>query len=180
MRAHLRSFSIVLLGGLALASAVACSSDPASSGGDAGSPVGEDGGDTSTEVDRPEERTDAGSGATFTDLYRDFFGPTGQASCAGDGLCHGSPEKAGAKGSSGFVCATEKAACWTSMTTGASALVTAADATSPSTSALVLSIRHRRPDGGVVGNMPKRPLYVFSVASMQRITTWIAAGAKND
>jgi hypothetical protein len=171
---------MVLLGGLALASAVACSSsDPASSGSDSGT-GGADVGDASTDVDRPEERADAGSGATFTDLYRDFFGPTGQASCAGDGLCHGSPEKAGAKGSSGFVCGIEKTACWTSMTTGASALVTSADATNPSTSTLVLTLRHRRPDGAVIGNMPKRPLYVFSVASMQRITAWIAAGARND
>lgn len=180
MRSSLHLIGVVLAASTTLLSAVACGGDEATptptSPIDAGTAAEED---ASTEVDRPEEREDAGTGATFTDLYRDLFGPTGKASCAGDGLCHGAPEKAGAKGSSGFVCS-DATTCWTTLTTGGSALVTASDASSPTTSALYLTLRHRRDDGSIVGNMPKRPLYVFSSASMDRVTTWIRNGAKND
>src|SRR5579864_3724850 len=47
---------------------------------------------------------DAGMGTTFTDLHRDFFGPSGAASCAGNGTCHGDASQMGAKSSGGYVC----------------------------------------------------------------------------
>jgi hypothetical protein len=91
-----RSFVLAALAASMLSVAVACSGDddtgttpPADGGASSSSSSSSSSGDVedSGPVDRPEEREDAGSGATFTDLYRDFFGPTGKASCAGDGLC---------------------------------------------------------------------------------------------
>ncbi len=45
-----------------------------------------------------------GTGITFTDLYRDFFGPTGAAKCAGNGMCHGAADQPGAMASGGYIC----------------------------------------------------------------------------
>ncbi len=45
-----------------------------------------------------------GTGTTFTDLYRDFFGPTGAAKCAGNGMCHGAADQAGAVATGGYIC----------------------------------------------------------------------------
>lgn len=125
----------------------------------------------------PEDLLDAGTGATWTDLYRDLFGPTGGASCAGDGLCHGSADQAGAV-ASGFVCDSQ-AGCRASML-GNSGLVKSADFTAPQQSFLATIVRRRRSDGSLLGSMPKRPAYVFSRASMERIQTWIQNGAPDD
>ena len=179
MRMRVNAFLLSCLLVAAAAAAGACSDNATVPATDAGSVAEEDAG-ADVEIDRPEEREDAGTGSTFTDLYRDFFGPTGKASCSGDGLCHGASTAAGAKGSGGFVCGSDATACWTSMTSGRSALVTTADAADPTKSALYLTIRHRRTDGSLAGSMPKRPLYVFSTASMQRIAAWVQAGAPND
>ncbi len=185
-----RTFVLAALAASTLAVAVACSGSdapietPANDGGAASTSSTSSSGDVEEDagpVDRYEEREDQGTGVTFSDLYRDFLGPTGKASCAGsDGLCHGGPEKAGALGSSGFVCGADKDACYAAMT-GKASLVTSQDATEPTKSTLYLVVRHRRPDGSLVGNMPKRPVtYVFSTASMERIATWIKNGANND
>lgn len=135
--------------------------------------------DAAPDGDRPEDRADAGTGTRWTDLYRDFFAPAAPASCAGDGLCHGSMDKAGARGSGGFICPTQDG-CWASMTGPDAGLVTPSDTTDPANSALLLTLRHRREDGSVAGTMPKRPVYVFSTASIERIATWIQNGAPND
>lgn len=178
---RVNAFLLASLVGAAAMAAAACSDNATVPVTDAGTmQAEEEDAGADVEIDRPEEREDAGSGSTFTDLYRDFFGPTGKATCAGDGLCHGTSAAAGAKGSGGFVCAADATACWTSMTSGRSALVTTADAADPTKSTLYLTLRHRRVDGSLAGSMPKRPLYVFSTASMQRIAAWIQAGAKND
>lgn len=162
--------------------ALVASAASACSGGDAPSSTADAGSTSSSgdaSVDRPEERVDAGSGSTWTDLYRDFFGPTGAASCAGDGNCHGTRDTQGALGSQGYVCA-DKDGCWASMTAASPGLVTTADATDPTKSTLYVTLRHRRSDGSLAGSMPQRPSYVFSVASMDRIASWIQRGAKND
>ncbi len=180
-----RSVLLACLASSTIIASVACSGgdDTPSTPADAGSSSGssgatDDAGDGA--VAKPEEAIDSGSGTTWTDLYRDLFGPTGQASCAGDGLCHGSASQAGARGSNGFVCA-DKDACYASMTAASPGLVTSTDTTDPTKSVLYLTLRHRRTDGSVTGSMPKRPFsYVFSTASMARIATWIQSGAKND
>lgn len=116
--------------------------------------------------------TSEGTGVTFTDLYRDFFGPTGKATCAGDGSCHGGEAEPGAL-ASGFICNADKARCQATM---AQELVGTSGLANPKASFLYAILR--KSSGG---RMPKRPeSYVFSDASLERIQTWIANGAKND
>lgn len=116
-----------------------------------------------------------GSGHSFDELYADYFGNPARASCAGSGSCHGADNQRGAQDSS-FVCpAGDKDACYTSLVSRAADLVNAGD---PTTSVLLTKVL-RRADG-TGGNMPQSPGYAFTVTDLQRISDWIAAGAKND
>jgi hypothetical protein len=114
---------------------------------------------------------DSGSGITWTDLYRDFFGPTSVASCKGNGTCHGTA----AEGGGGvWVCGDTQLSCYTGMTATAAALI---DTKNPASSTL-LGVGLRSASGG---NMPLTPAsYVFSDASIKRISAWMAAGAQNN
>ena len=125
---------------------------------------------------------DAGSGTTFTDLYRDFFGPTGAASCAGNGTCHGDANQSGARSSGGYVCGASKDDCRASMLAmGTGPLVDPSkDPTNPELSGLVQELRRRKTDGTVVGLMPKSPACVFEQPAIDRIQAWIKNGAPND
>ena len=127
----------------------------------------------------PEDLVDAGAGTTWTDLYRDLFGPTGQASCAGNATCHGAADQAGAHGSFGYVCATRDG-CRESMLSLATGLVQAQDFDAPAESGLVAALRRRSARGTVVGTMPRTAPYVFSHDSIARIETWISHGAPAD
>jgi hypothetical protein len=110
-------------------------------------------------------RIDSGTGTTFTDLYRDLFGPTGAASCSGSGgSCHGTPAPPG-----GFACGPNKSDCRTSV----AALARGADFKS---SALFAILRKSNGDG----RMPKSSAYAFDGTTMDRIGAWVAAGAKDD
>jgi hypothetical protein len=126
----------------------------------------------------PEDSVDAGSGITWTDLYRDLFGPSGQASCAGDGGCHGAAESSGSV-PSGFVCAS-KGDCRASILSADSSLVLPGDSSAPARSQLVATLRRRSATGGIIGLMPKSPAYVFSHDSINRIEAWIRNGAPDD
>ncbi len=113
---------------------------------------------------------DAGSGITWTDLYRDFFGrPAPGPGCKGTGACHGS---AGVGGGGTWVCGDTKESCWQGITAVSAGLL---DTKAPENSALLLTIRTK--DGG---SMPKNPRYVFSDESVKRIRDWMAAGAQNN
>ncbi len=59
----------------------------------------------------------SGGGATYTDLYADFFGPCGQGSCSGQSGCHDNATETGAL-TSGFVCGGTQKSCWEGMTMG--------------------------------------------------------------
>ncbi|AKU95388.1 hypothetical protein AKJ09_02052 [Labilithrix luteola] len=127
----------------------------------------------------PEEQVDAGSGTTWTDLYRDFFGPTGAASCSSSGTCHGDPAAAGTTKSAGYLCA-DKDGCRQSMLSDTTALIQTRDFSAPEGSTLVRILWQRKTNGTLTGSMPKTPRYVFSRASLERIQTWIGNGAPND
>lgn len=118
----------------------------------------------------------SGSGTTFTDLYRDVFGPTGGASCAKFGTCHGAADQTGAQVSRGFVCDSQ-AGCRATMFTANPPLVKPADFPSPQTSLLIQTLRHRTADGTLVGIMPDQPKCVLSQDAIARIQTWISGGA---
>jgi len=119
----------------------------------------------------PEDLVDAGSGSTWTDLYRDLFGPTGAASCTGNATCHGT-DQGGAK-SSGFTCADPKGCRQSLVDVGQ---IRTRDTTAPGKSLLVLTLRHRADSGNIVGIMPKTPPFVFPRSAMDRVKAWIAAG----
>jgi hypothetical protein len=110
------------------------------------------------------------TGHTFTSLYNDYFAPTGAASCAGDGLCHGGASEPGAL-STAFVC-TDKATCFSTLGAKVSGLVVG----EPRKTGLYTVLRQA---GG--GSMPKRPAgVVFQPSDLKRIEDWLAAGSPDD
>jgi len=115
-----------------------------------------------------------GSGATWTDLYRDFFGPNNQpGSCSFRANCHGTTLRGG------LLCGADKDACYASMTRD---LTPPEKKDTPDTAALFSIIRMRSPvDGSLIGIMPQEPNdCAFSDVSVKRIKAWIAKGAPND
>ena len=114
-----------------------------------------------------------GDGSRFTDLYRDFFGPTGLADCSASSMCHVS----GGKGAlnSGYICSPDQVACWTTMTRS---IVPEGGSRTPEMTTLYLALRKAPPLVG--GPMPKSSSFAFCPHDMQRIADWIAAGAPND
>ncbi len=117
----------------------------------------------------------SGSGATWKDLYADFFGPSGRAGCAGAGnACHAEGSATGAARSS-FVCANESS-CRESLL-GKSNLVQSKDSAKPEYAFLIGVLRKKKPDGSVGGTQPTSPLFVFHANSIDRIKTWIGNGA---
>ncbi len=121
---------------------------------------------------------DAGSGDGWSDLYRDYFGPTAVSSCAGTtGACHGGADGLGAA-ASGFICAGGVSGCYTGITGPGAGLVTVGDTKDdPTTSGLYAVLRKEC----IGGQMPKEPAtFAFSPADLKRITAWIGAGAPNN
>lgn len=139
----------------------------------------------------------SGAGHRWQDLYACYFGPTGKASCAAQGVCHGAPDQAGAQFST-FVCGPSKDACWQGMT---SSIVPPKGATDGTKTALYFSLR--RQDGTATpatDNMPCNPVtmpaadggsnvtcslsaganYVFTSDDLARIVAWIQEGAQDN
>jgi hypothetical protein len=149
---------------------------------------------------------EAGSGGvTWTSLYGDFFGPTGQASCTSQSVCHGAANQAGAE-VSGFVCGPTKEACWQGMTQGIAAdaggffcpivcvgTCTQTGSACPSTPAdqsLYQDIHKAEGGSGQLNNMPcggntqtcpaSGASYTFTSDDLTRISTWIQQGAQDN
>ncbi|MDF2695185.1 MAG: hypothetical protein K0S65_3568 [Labilithrix sp.] len=121
-----------------------------------------------------------GTGTTWSDLYNDVFGPTGEpGSCSFRGNCHGSADAAGARSGAGIECF-DRAGCRQSFLD--KNLVSPDDAAAPEESGLLLGLlRYRRADGSTVGFMPQEPAnFYFPDSCLERIKTWIAGGAKDD
>ena len=119
--------------------------------------------------------------ATWTALFGDYFGPTGRASCAGDGSCHGDSGQQGAKSSGNYVCGADKDACRNSLLSTDTGLIQIPrDQDKPENSGLVQELRRRASDGSVTGLMPKRPQCIFEPGAIGRIELWIKNGAPND
>jgi hypothetical protein len=117
---------------------------------------------------------DASGGTAFSDLYRDFFGTTGAASCAGTpGGCHGDANSAGA---GTWVCGSSVSSCYTGMTSAG--LVSPSTKGDPTSTLLYSALRKQC--GGGLNAMPQQPLFVFTPDDMDRITSWIAAGTPNN
>ena len=122
------------------------------------------------------DEADAGSGTAWSDLWRDLFGPTGAAKCA-DPICHGSPSTTASK--VGLLCV-DQAGCRQSLF-DKGLIQDPADFASPETSAFYTILRRCDAQDQTVGTMPQRPSsYIFSPASLARVSTWMRNGAPND
>jgi hypothetical protein len=126
---------------------------------------------------------------TWRGIYRDYFGRRSEASCAGNGQCHDSADRLGAKRSQ-FVCG-DVDGCYKSLRTSIDLdpristrpLVADADIPNPSGAYLFKVISYREPDGTLQANrlMPQIPAdYAFMPVAINRMQAWIAAGAKNN
>jgi hypothetical protein len=143
---------------------------------------------------------DAGA-ATFTSLYADFFGPSGQATCTAQAGCHGTAGASGAQ-TSGFVCGQTKESCWEGMTKG----INPVDAGGPvvcvgicpqntsftcptdPTKQTLYGGLHKVQAAGL-NNMPcssvpvcraSQSPYTFTQDDLARISTWIQQGAQDN
>jgi hypothetical protein len=170
------ALSAPLLGACSAASPADRSSDagPKNDTGADAAPDASAGADAPTVTPVPVFTLDAG--VTWTALYRDYFGPIGVASCAGNGNCHGSTSELGYMVSS-YLCPPTKAACYagiTSMGDGGADLI-APDASFGSD---YLSQVLCQTSG--VGQMPLYCSYTFTAVDIQRIQDWIAAGRQDN
>jgi hypothetical protein len=117
-------------------------------------------------------------GATWSDLYRDCFGPD-HASC-GQPNCHGSMSDPGFQ-SSGFVCGATQETCFAGITAMNSIVPsggTPGNTSAATGTSLYQNIRKAPPNVG--GSMPKMSTFAFTQADLDRISTWIVDGAKDD
>jgi hypothetical protein len=129
--------------------------------------------DTGVGCTLADANADVGSGHAWTDLYRDYFGPTGKASCAGDGTCHGDKDQEGAV-NSGYVCGHDADTCYTGITSPSAGLVMVGDTTTDPKSTTLYAILRKKCGGGI---MPRKPAYAFDAPDIQRIVDWLRAGA---
>jgi hypothetical protein len=115
------------------------------------------------------------AGTTWTSLYRDYFGPSGVASCAGDGACHGGTTQQGYE-YSGFLCppGDTSAACWGGITSrgdgGAYLILPDASFATDKLSQVLCQTTG-------VGSMPLFCSYDFTPVDIQRVAGWVNAGA---
>jgi hypothetical protein len=128
------------------------------------------------------------AGITWHSLYRDYFGPTGVATCAGTGIsagaCHG--EKTGNGYTSSctltgcFLCPDGDAstACWQSITSvgdgGANVILPGQSFNTDYLSQVLCSI------DASTGSMPYNGNYCFTGTDFERIGDWVNAGAQNN
>ncbi len=138
-------------------------------------PVVVDAGDAAVAPDPCADAGDRGDGSTFTDLYRDFFGPTGLASCSAKSICH-VPGGTGMQTSGGYVCSPDQDTCWASMT---AVIVPDGGSSAPESTTLYKVLRKAPPTPGS-GPMPRNSAFAFCPNDLARIKAWIASGATND
>jgi hypothetical protein len=142
-------------------------------GVDPGKPPVDAGAEEAAVADYCAEAGSRGDGATFSDLYRDFFGPTGQASCSARSICH-VPGGSGMQTSGGYECYPDETGCWVSMT---STIVPEGGSSTPGQTTLYLALRKAPPTPGS-GPMPRNSAFAFCPDDLVRIRTWIEAGAQ--
>jgi hypothetical protein len=138
--------------------------------------------------------------ATWTALYKDYFGRGAAASCSRATTCHGAEDHGGFK-NSGFLCppdgdpsdagadgdaAAEAGAtsgqdrCYAGITNPNAGLVTPGDAKTFDKTGLYAVLRKQLPDSGTSGFMPQGSAFTFHTIDIKRLSDWYAAGAKND
>lgn len=124
----------------------------------------------------------SGKGTTWTDLYRDYFGPGSKGSCSGatgdENNCHLSSSAAGALASNGYVCGPSKDSCFMSFK---DVLVPPMRMKAHYFEAVLRQDPPVACPPACVSPMPLRPASaVFCGADLGRIRKWADNGAKND
>jgi hypothetical protein len=128
------------------------------------------------DVIEPSFAIDAGS--TWSALYRDYFGSSGVASCAGStGNCHGQPDAAGVAMSQYLCPPHDAAACYAGFTLQGSSGPSLIDGDAGFDAGPLPDLLCTC---GGIGNQPLGCCYVFQPVDMDRIANWVNAGAKGD
>jgi hypothetical protein len=121
------------------------------------------------------------AGVTWSSLYRDYFGPTGVASCEAQGFCHGTTAGTGYS-VSGFLCPKGDGgvtACWQSITAtdAAAADLVPPDAGFDGDNLSLVLCAQSNPEGSMPTDGEETCHYYFTATDLQRISAWVAAGA---
>jgi hypothetical protein len=117
--------------------------------------------------------------ATWTELYKDYFGPAGAASCAGNGTCHGDMSQLGYM-TSGYLCPpADQNGCYTGIVSPSAGLVMPGNGV-PFPMTYLYTVIRKSVGTNIALDMPKSPVYSFTPDDIARISSWVAAGAKND
>ncbi len=115
--------------------------------------------------------------STWTELYASYFGPSGVASCAGSGVCHGDMSQLGYM-SSAFLCPpNDSSGCYMGVTSAASGLLEPAG---PFSGTYFYTVLRKQVGTNITLSMPKTPLYTFTPSDVAKISSWVADGAKNN
>jgi hypothetical protein len=137
--------------------------------------------DMDAALDADDDANDGGE-STWTSLYRDYFGLSGVASCAGAptaaGGCHASRADTGSL-ASGFNCGMTQESCYAGITAPQS-IVPAGGSATPETTLLYRSLRSTLPPQPGISPQPQSSTFAFSSADLQRIAEWIQRGAMDD
>jgi hypothetical protein len=148
--------------------------DPPLDASDGASPA--DATDASDAADARVFSLDAGS--TWTDLFRDYFGPAGVASCAGDGECHGSKTQMGYD-TSHFLCPPgNRVGCWKGMTSWGDGGANLIEPDASFDADYLHQILCKA--DGTGGAMPYMCSYSFTAVDMARIGAWVGSGAPDN
>jgi hypothetical protein len=138
--------------------------------------------------------SEAGCEPTFTSLYANYFGPSGQATCTAQASCHGTAAASGAM-TSGFVCGQTKESCWQGMTMGIPAdaggvfpPIAPPNAGDPTQTQLYGGLHKSKASG--LNNMPcggnlvtcpsSGSTYTFTPDDLSCISTWLQQGAQDN
>jgi hypothetical protein len=127
-----------------------------------------------------------GTGVAFTDLYRDFFGPQGRATCGATQGCHGAPGDPGAVGSGGYVCPLSAAPDGGGVSDPAeeqcrATMIKVGLQPSGAFEGTLLYRALRKTTPTPLNHMPLAPFtYTFSPKGLARIAAWADAGAPDD
>ncbi|CAN5236913.1 hypothetical protein BH09MYX1_BH09MYX1_41050 [soil metagenome] len=160
-----------LVTALALAAAAACSGDGSVKADASTDAISNDASDAAL-VDAATDAiacTNDGGAATWTQLYSDYFGPSGKGQCGKASGCH-----LDATGGGQFwVCGSTKESCFQGMRNN----VIPCNAVG----SRMPDILRKANDPGAPGKMPQDPTTVtYDDGDVAKISSWINAGAKND
>jgi hypothetical protein len=137
---------------------------------------------TTTEPDASAMTCEAGAtggGDTWSSLYHDYFGASGAANCTNSGACHGSAGGTGFKATQYLCPPCDPVGCYMGIVSQTTEPVFLAPG-APFDQTNLYTFLRKDVDAMMSGIMPLDSNYTFGASDLQRISDWVAAGAKND